>query len=353
MIELDFWMLPLFFLGIGGLYLLARKKVEQSKLAFSSLHLFNNQIKGKALHYAQLPQHLYILTVLLFLLASLDLRLLSSPKDKLPSPSPNLINGVAIYIAIDQSGSMSEKIVDEKGERIRKIDLLKDVVKEFIKNRPYDLLGLLSFARTPTVIAPMTTDHNFLMRELDKTDVVNRPEQNSTGIGYAIHKIVRLIEATRYFERDKESTQAAKAAIVLATDGLQTTYPDDKDNPNRTIRIETAAEEAARAGIKLYIISIDPKLASSALSPHRHMMEESAKLTGGKLYIVQSIDALASIYKEISQIEPSTKIDPEKSFKKSSFLRSFSFYPYFIFFALCLLLTAFGLEHSLSRRAPS
>ncbi len=353
MIELDFWMLPLFVLGIGGLYLLARKKVEQGKLAFSSLHLFNSSVQGKALYYAQIPQYLYLLTILLFLLASLDLRLLSSPKDKLPSTSPDLINGVAVYIAIDQSGSMGEKIINSNGERVRKIDLLKEVVSEFIKNRPYDLLGLLSFARTPAVIAPMTTDHDFLMRELTKTDVVTRAEQNATSIGYAIHKIVRLIEATRYFEKDKKNTQAAKAAIILATDGLQTTYPDDKDNPNRTIRIESAAEEAFKAGIKLYIVSINPKLASSDLSPHRHMMEQSTKSTGGKLYIVQSIEDLASIYKEISQIETSTKPAEEMSLKKSNVLRSFSFYPYLIFFALSLLLIAFGLEHSLARRTPS
>lgn len=353
MIELDFWMLPLFFLGIGALYLLARKKVEQSKLAFSSLHLFNSSIQGKALHYAQVPQCLYLLTALLFLFASLDSRLLSSPKDHLPSQSPDLINGVAVYIAIDQSGSMDEKIIDDKGERVRKIDLLKEVVGEFIKNRPYDLLGLLSFARTPTVIAPMTTDHDFLMRELSKIDVITKAEQNATGIGYAIRKIVRLIEATRYFEKDKKKTQAAKAAIILATDGLQTTYPDDKDNPNRTIRIESAAEEAAKAGIKLYIVSINPKLASAALSPHRRMMEQSAKLTGGNLYIVQSIDELQSIYKEISQIEPSTKMNPEKSVKKSSLLRSFSLYPYLIFLALTLLFIAFSLEQTLARRIPS
>jgi len=68
-------------------------------------------------------------------------------------------------IAMDISFSM--ETTDFTGGAMR-MDASRDTVREFIKSRPNDRIGIVSFAGRPYLEAAITLDHDFLLEELEE-----------------------------------------------------------------------------------------------------------------------------------------------------------------------------------------
>ena len=64
--------------------------------------------------------------------------------------------GVEISVAIDVSGSMRERdfVVDRR--RVDRLSAAKAVVKEFIRGRTYDRIGVIVFSGRPHTMGPLT-----------------------------------------------------------------------------------------------------------------------------------------------------------------------------------------------------
>jgi len=201
--------------------------------------------------------------------------------------------GIDIILTLDISGSM--KAEDFKPQN--RLFVAKEVIKEFVKERTEDRLGLVVFAAQAFTQCPLTLDHNVLIRFLEHVDF--GMVEDGTAIGTAI---------ANSCNRLKDSPAASKV-IVLLTDGV-----------NNTGKIDpiTAADIAASLGIKIYTIGIgktgnapfpvdDPflgriyKYLPNLLD--EDVLTEVAEKTGGLYFRAETSEKLTEVYKEISTLE--------------------------------------------------
>lgn len=204
--------------------------------------------------------------------------------------------GIDIMLTIDISGSMLAR--DFKPDRL---EAAKSVATEFISGRPYDRMGLVVFSGESFTQCPLTTDHAVLinlMRQI-KSGMI----EDGTAIGMGLATAVNRL---------KDSNAKSKV-IILLTDGV---------NNRGMIAPLTAAGIAKTYGIRVYTIGIG----SEGMAPYpvqtpfgiqyqdmpveidEAILQEIAKLTGGKYFRATDNSTLSKIYAEIDQLEKS-KID--------------------------------------------
>ena len=367
--------LPLLIAIIAGLLFFLswqkKKNFPTPHLGFSNLTDFQVDKRAWRSSWANLAEKLLLGALFFFLLAFLDPRFLLM-KDK-PSEAPQGTHlpteGIAIYFVLDRSGSMVEEVpVLRKKER--KIDLLKQVTTQFIQGdpkqgllgRPNDMIGLIAFARGAQVLAPLTLDHQAILNQLTKFNVVGNREQDGTAIGHALFKAANLISATKYYAQEisgkgEPAFTIKSYVIILVTDGLQDPNPLDKGKRLRNIDIPEAAAFIKEQGIRLYAVVIEPKLSTEEFAPYRRLMDRVTKLTGGKFYMMDGTSSLKKIYHEIDQLEKSVlpqqpEVQEIEKDKRPDLYERLSLSPYFLGIALLCLFAAFLLETVFLRKAP-
>ncbi|CAF22843.1 vWA domain-containing protein [Candidatus Protochlamydia amoebophila] len=328
-------------------------------LAFSDLESIDRSSKRR--QFSHLPYRLYQLTLFFWCIAFIDPHFLFIKNDPLAQPSlPIPTEGIAIYLIVDQSSSMNEKISSnsffERGRSFTKIDLLKVMAGQFILHRPSDLIGLVAFARVPKILSPLTLDHELLINQLNDLKAINSMEEDGTAMGYAIYKTAHLIVATKHFAQElqkkgKPAYEIKNAIMVVLTDGFQDPNRLDYGNRLRTIELDEAIAYAKNAGIHLYIINVDPKFSSPQFAPHRRQIETLAESTGGQLYLANQEKDLKRVFDTIDRLEKSSL--PLDSFSSSPVIKHrVSFYPYFIAAGLSCLFLAIFLESTWLRKFP-
>lgn len=279
-----------------------------------------------------LPNFLWFLTAVFLVLSLFDFK--RAPKDDLAIVNPPSNEGQAIYLVLDQSGSMEGA----------KLSTLKQVAETFIRSRPADLLGVVAFARTANVLSPLTLDHTLVLQALKNLQAVRAPEQNGTAIGYAIYKTASLIAATRQFMQGQYNLKGA--VMVLVSDGLQDPNSLDNDNPLRNQDIPEAAAFAKEQNVHLYMINIDPSISLDQYTAHRNQMRKAAESTGGQFFLADTSNMLAEVFKDINNLEktalPPPPIKPPGE----------STAPLFIVLAVISLFGAVLLQSTLLRRLP-
>lgn len=330
-----------------------------------------------------LPNLLYLLGFLFLLLAIMDPKLHTELKvddQENRSLKSTATEGIAIYFVLDRSGSMEQEITvrKEDGSYVTgtKVDLLRQATIDFIegnpklklKGRPNDLIGIVEFARTASVIVPLTLDHKSVLDALEKFDVVKDPSQDGTAIGYAVLKTARLIAATRDYARDligkgEPAYEIKNSAIVLVTDGFQDPNREDKNSRWRQMDPMEAAQAIKELGIHVYIVNIEPTISSEDFAPHRRLLQKAAEATGGKFFTVgTSGSGIGGIYQSIDKIEKSVlpidedlaKALRDKIAKENlpGLYKTFYFAPYLIAFCMLSLMLGLLLESTLLRQVP-
>src|SRR5207247_7451756 len=73
---------------------------------------------------------------------------------------------IDIVLAIDLSGSMSSEDFQLQGQRVNRLMIAKDVLQKFIAKRPNDRIGLVAFATDAYIAAPLTMDHDLLIKHI-------------------------------------------------------------------------------------------------------------------------------------------------------------------------------------------
>ena len=149
--------------------------------------------------------------------------------------------GVDIIIALDVSRSMlAEDIKPNRLERAkRKISDLLYMLKG-------DRIGLVAFAGTSFVQCPLTLDYSAARIFLNAIDTDLIPVQG-TALGEALRK------STKAFRTQENKSKA----IILITDG--------EDQTGQAMK---AAEEAKKAGVKIFTIGIGKKIGAPLPNPN-------------------------------------------------------------------------------------
>ncbi len=276
-------------------------------------------------------------------------------------------SGVALYFVLDESGSMSEKVpsYNDRGSRIElaKIDLAKQAIMEFVEGntalslpgRKNDLVGLISFARVPEVLCPLTLDRVEIATKLESVSPIKDDNRNGTAIGYAIFKAVNIIVATKHFaDRQEEAHKGVYSiknqAIIVITDGLQSPNPADRDNPFRFMPAEEAIGYANDNGIRVFYIGIDPILAKSDYAADISDMKKVMKAGGGDLFLATGQATIEDILSQIDTLEKSEL--PPQSVLREKPIRETSLVGVFVMAAMIALAAGVMLETTFVRSIP-
>jgi Ca-activated chloride channel family protein len=249
-------------------------------------------------------------------------------------------SGVDIVVALDLSGSMRAEDFELKGERVNRLAMAKSVLETFIRQRPNDRIGLVAFATEAYTAAPLTLDHDFLEKNLERLELGTIQEQ-STAIGSALSTSINRL-------RDLDSKSKI---VVLMTDG---------QNNAGSIEPLVAADAAAALGVKIYTIGVGTR--GEALVPAMDMFGRKvyqrqrvdidedtltgiAEKTGGRYYRADNAERFQSIYEEIDQLEK-TEAEVQK------FTQYEELFPWFLSAGFALLLLELLLQHTVWRRLP-
>lgn len=193
--------------------------------------------------------------------------------------SDNHKKGRDLVLVLDASGSMGQSGFDESNRMRTKYEVNLALASDFIKQRFDDNMGVVIFGTFAYTASPLTYDLNSLNYLLKMTNVGIAGE--STAIGDALMQALRTLS---YGE-------AKNKVIILLTDGYH--------NAGETSP-KIATEKAKALGVKIYTIGI-----GNASEYDGGLLSTIAKETRATSYDANSAEALADIYKEIKQLEPS------------------------------------------------
>jgi Ca-activated chloride channel homolog len=256
------------------------------------------------------------------------------------SDSEVTTEGVDIMLVLDVSQSMDA--LDFKPDN--RLAVAKQTIREFIKKRENDRLGLVIFAARAYTKCPLTLDHNVLSQfvgDIDFTDF-----SNQTAIGTAVATAANRLKGS----------PAKSKVMILATDGA---------NNAGEIPPVTAANAAKELGIKIYTIGIGRKGKvprpvqmqdpfSGQVFNQVQMVESDldeqtlvniADATGGRYFRATDAEKLKAIYDQIDKME--------KTVIKTKVYASFDekFYPW-LWAGFLLLLGELVLQNTRFRRIP-
>lgn len=205
--------------------------------------------------------------------------------------------GTNIVIAMDVSTSMLAKDFEPN-----RLEAAKRLASEFVSGREHDNMGLVIFAGESFSPIAMTTDRAMLSNyiQLLKTFMIEDGTAIGDGIATAINRI--------------KDGKAKSKSIILITDGT---------NNCGNVAPRTAAEIAAKYGIKVYTIGVGTKgnaptpvgnvfgqitYENKPVTIDENALTEIAQVTGGKYFRATDNSTLSSIFEEIDQLEK-TEID--------------------------------------------
>jgi Ca-activated chloride channel family protein len=189
-----------------------------------------------------------------------------------------------MLLIVDLSQSMDEKdFTGASGEKVSRLEAVKEVLRDFIERREKDRVGLAVFGNAAFPQAPFTEDHATVIALLDELSTGMAGPK--TMIGDAIGLAVRLFEAS-----DKQS----KVAILL-TDG---------NDSGSQMPVSRAAQIASENGIVIHTIAMGDPTTVGEQELDTEALKNIADTTGGKYFLALDKDALESIYAELDRLAP-------------------------------------------------
>ena len=316
-----FWLFLLIPIAIVWIYW--KKNQQSATLKMSSLSGF----KGTESYLTKLKPVLNVLRIAA--LCSLIIAM-ARPRTVDVSTKTKTTRGIDIVMAIDVSGSMLAK--DLKPNRM---EALKVVAADFVKERPNDRIGLVVYASEAYTKTPVTSDKPTILAAI-KSIKYDTVLQDGTGIGMGLATAVNRLK----------DSKAKSKVIILLTDGV---------NNAGFIEPETASNIAKQYGIRVYAVGIGSNgmaMSPYALSPKgellfqmmkveidEQLMKNIARTTDGKYFRATSNNRLAEIYASINKLE-TTEIEELKFYDYDEKFRSF------VWLAGFLLLAEIGLRNT-------
>jgi Ca-activated chloride channel homolog len=304
------WVLPALLLLPVAAWWLGRAGPIPS-VPFSSLNTLKALGVKARRQKGRLRWALVLLPIALLIVAAARPRL---PKGELPDPS----KGIDIILALDYSGSMTEKDFHLKGKRVTRAEALAHVVENFIEKRKNDRIGIIGFAKGPYLVSPLTLDHEWVLAALH-----NIVQSHGTAIGEAIVASVHFL---------RKASDRSKIIIIVS---------DGQNSAGR--KPLEVAPFAKKEGVRIYTIIVGPERLTGSRLTENDMLKVS-KMTGGQLFQAGDTHALQSVYDMIDLLE-------KKRFVQRRYQNYQELFPWLTGLALGLVSAQF-LGQQLRRRIP-
>lgn len=213
---------------------------------------------------------------------------------KVISRDEDKTEGIAICLTVDVSLSMLIEDFYIGGSPVNRLTAAKRVMRDFIRGRKNDRVGIVAFAGAPYQPCPLTLDHEWLESNLDR--VQTGVMEDGTAIGSGLAAASRRL--------DKEDVPSK--VIILLTDGA---------NNSGKLSPQDAAKLAATLGQKIYTIAIGTPGVHMIPLPNGRVitsgrqefdegtLQEVARIGSGSFYMAQDLSALKEIFDTIDRLE--------------------------------------------------
>lgn len=201
--------------------------------------------------------------------------------------------GIDIVLAFDISSSM----LAEDFQPQNRLEVARQKVKEFVRLRQSDRIGVVAFSGEALTQVPLTTDYPVVLAALENL----QPGQleDGTAIGTAIATAANRL-------RD---APGRSRVMILLTDGV---------NNRGSIDPRTAAQAAAAFGIRIYTIGVGTegmapvpvgrgvfglRYENRPVEIDDELLTDVAQSTGGRYFRARDAAALTRITEEIDRLE--------------------------------------------------
>ena len=310
----------------------ARKKDKGGAISFSSGGLFQGLKETFRLRLAR--------NILFLRLAGLILIILALSRPVSPVADSRIESeGIDIVLALDCSTSMLAEDFKLSAGRQNRLEVVKQVVKEFVKARESDRIGITAFAARAYTVCPLTLDYGWLLENLSRvrTGMIEDGTAIGSGLASALNRL--------------KDSKAKSKVVILLTDGR---------NNTGDIAPSTAAEAAKALKIKVYTIGAGTKglapypvkdffgntaYQSIEIDIDEDALKDIADKTQGRYFRATDTESLREIYKEIDRME---KTDIEEK----GFLEYNELFHYFILPGIGLLFLEIVLSNTVLRKIP-
>jgi Ca-activated chloride channel family protein len=289
MIEFE-WLWAAFFLPLPLLVLLLPRAVKQDAALnvpfYQSASAFE-AIGTPSSNRNFLRRFALVTCWLLLVLAAMRPQWIGDPIE-LPTTGRDLM------MAVDISGSMGTEDMTLNNQTVTRLQVVKEVVGDFVERRAGDRIGLILFGSQAYLQTPLTFDRSTVKTLLQETPL--GIAGGKTAIGDAIGLAVK-----RLLNRPAESR-----VLILLTDG--------QNNVGEVTPIQ-AAKIAAQQGVKIYTIGfgadelvVPGLLFNRTINPSSELdartLSEIADLTGGIYQRARNTQELEGIYAALDELEP-------------------------------------------------
>jgi Ca-activated chloride channel homolog len=220
---------------------------------------------------------------------------MARPRSSETSTKTKSQEGIDMVLAVDISASMLAQDL-----RPNRLEALKKVATDFVKQRPSDRFGLVLYAGESFTQTPITSDHAVVLNRIAETKYGMVEDGTAIGLGLST-AINRLRNST-----------AKSKVVILLTDG---------ENNRGAIDPITAAEMAKTFGIKVYTIAVGTTGKARTpvartmtgefiyddvpVSIDEALLKKIAQSTNGVYFRATDNTTLKNIYDEIDQLETS------------------------------------------------
>jgi Ca-activated chloride channel family protein len=202
--------------------------------------------------------------------------------------------GIAIVLAVDVSSSMLAQDFAPSD----RLTVAREQSVAFVQGRAHDRIGLVAFAGEALTRVPITVDYAVLIEAVRSLNVGQL--EDGTAIGTAIATGANRLRRA----------PGASRVMVLLTDG---------ENTRGMLDPRTAAEAAARLGIRIYTIGVgtegqaptpigrgpqgELRFQTLPVRLDEPLLRDIAQLSGGRYFRATDPDALSRIFQQIDVLE--------------------------------------------------
>jgi len=209
-----------------------------------------------------------------------------------------------IILSLDTSGSMSLKGLNRFDYNQTRLDVVKTVVKDFIKKRSKDRIGLVIFGDKSSVAAPLSNDNEAILSIVENITI--------GVVGKSTALIDSILSASNLLEKSFSSSKI----MILLSDG---------DDTASKVPLDIALKVANKYKIKIYTVAIGES--------NNNLLNIISQQSGAKSFVATDKEDLKEIYQSITKLEATTH--------NSNTIKVISYcYQYFLYLTL---ISAFAL----------
>lgn len=292
-------------LGIAAWRML--RQGRHAGIKFSAVGRLPQKTVGWRAYLANLAPWIFLAGSALLVIAA------ARPRQAL-SQGNRSVDAIAIAMTVDVSGSMEALDLTPRGENYKtRLDVVKEMFRKFIKARPDDLIGLVTFGGYASSRAPLTADHETLLHVLNGVQVPSvgydangrpiDPDETMTAVGDGLATALARL---------KDAEPKSKIAILLS-DGVSNTGVVEPDQ---------AAAAAEKLGIRVYTIGVGThsrrtpfkardmygrtSIAYADMSFDESQLKSIAAKTHARYFSVRDAEGLKAALEEIDSLEKTT-----------------------------------------------